>query len=115
MADAARVMSGQTVLVHGTGGILVQLAVRYGARVVATAGPASADRVRELGAWTVVDYHQPGWPDRTCALTGGVDAAVNAAVNGERDALAVVRDGGRLATITGNRRPPAAASLWYPS
>jgi len=111
VADAARAASGQTVLVHGaggvTGGIIVQLAVHYGARVVATAGPASADRVRELGAATVVDYHQPGWPDRTLALTGGVDAAVNAAVYGERDALAVVRDGGRLATITGNPPPPS--------
>jgi NADPH:quinone reductase-like Zn-dependent oxidoreductase len=111
VAGAAQVTAGQTVLVHGaggvTGGIIVQLATHYGARVVATAGPASADRVRQLGASTVVDYHQPGWPDQTRALTGGVDAAVNAAVNGERDALAVVRDGGRLATITGNPPPPS--------
>jgi NADPH:quinone reductase-like Zn-dependent oxidoreductase len=114
VADAARVTAGQTLLVHGaggvTGGIIVQLAVHYGARVIATAGPASADRVRELGASTVVDYHQSGWPDRTRELTGGVDAAVNAAVNGERDALAVVRDGGRLATITGNP-PPASRGI----
>ena len=111
VSDAARVKAGQTLLVHGaggvTGGLIVRLAVHYGARVVATASAHSADRVRGLGAETVVDYRQPGWPDRTRELTGGVDAAVNAAVRGERDALAVVRDGGRLATITGNPPPPS--------
>lgn len=54
VADAAQVTSGQMMLVHGaggvTGGIIVQLPVHYGARVIATAGPASPDRVRELGA-----------------------------------------------------------------
>ena len=41
------------------------------------------------------------------ALTGGgADAAVNAARSGARDALRAVRDGGRLATITGDPPPP---------
>jgi NADPH:quinone reductase-like Zn-dependent oxidoreductase len=107
----ARVTADQTVLVNGaggvTGGLMVKLAAEFGARVVATAGPATANRVRALGAETVVDYHQPGWPDQVRALTGGVDAAVNAARGGERDALATVRDGGRLTTITGD--PPHAS------
>ena len=47
---------------------------------IATAGAASAGRVRALGAAEVLDYHEPGWPERVRALTGGgADAAVNAA------------------------------------
>jgi NADPH:quinone reductase-like Zn-dependent oxidoreductase len=108
LTDALHVQAGQTVLVHGaggvTGGVLVQLAVAYGARVIATASPASEDRVRAFGAQTVVDYRQPGWPGQVRELTGGVDAAVNAAREGAAEAVAAVRDGGRLATITGD--PP---------
>lgn len=114
LADTARVTAGETVLVHGaggvTGGLIVWLAGHYGARVIATAGPASTDRARELGATAVIDYHQPGWPDQVRALTGGVDVAVNAARGGERAALSAVRDGGRLATITGDP-PPASRGI----
>jgi NADPH:quinone reductase-like Zn-dependent oxidoreductase len=103
--DALDVQAGQTVLVHGaggvTGGLLVQLAAYRGAAVIATAGPASAERVAALGAGTVLDYRQPGWPARVRELTGGgVDAAANAARSGSADALHGVRTAGRLATIT---------------
>ena len=111
LTDAARIEAGQTVLVHGaggvTGGVLVQLAVHYGARVIATASAHSADRVLEFGAASVVDYRQPDWEERVRALTGGVDAAVNAVRGGAADAFGVVRDGGRLVTITGD--PPSAS------
>jgi NADPH:quinone reductase-like Zn-dependent oxidoreductase len=106
--------AGQAVLVHGaggvTGGLLVQLAAHLGATVIATAGAASARRVTDLGAAHVLDYRAADWPAQARALSGagaaGVDAAVNAARAGAADALAAVRDGGGLATITGD--PPAA-------
>jgi NADPH:quinone reductase-like Zn-dependent oxidoreductase len=109
--------AGQTVLVHGaggvTGGLLVQLAVHLGATMIATAGAASARRVTALGAARVLDYRAAGWPAQVRALAGagtggaaGPDAAVSAAPAGAADALAAVRDGGGLATITGD--PPAA-------
>jgi NADPH:quinone reductase-like Zn-dependent oxidoreductase len=96
---------GQTVLVHGaggvTGGMLVQLAAYRGATVIAAAGPGSAERIKARGAAHVLDYHQPGWPGQVRLLTGGgVDAAANAALSGAADAVQAVRDGGRLATIT---------------
>jgi len=105
ISDALRVSSGQTVLVHGaggvTGGMLVQLAAHRGAMVIATASAASADRVAALGAGTVLDYHQADWPGQVRLLTGGgVDAAANAARSGSAQAVQAVRDGGRLATIT---------------
>jgi NADPH:quinone reductase-like Zn-dependent oxidoreductase len=106
--------AGQTVLVHGaggvTGGLLVQLAAHHGARVIATAGPASASRVRAMGAAHVLDYHQADWPERVRALTdGGADAAVNAARSGARDAVRAVRYGGRLAAITDDLPGPERA------
>ena len=71
--DAATVRPGQTVLVHGaggvTGGVLVQLAAHRGARVIATA--SRAERARALGAAHVLDYHEPDWPERVRAMTDG--------------------------------------------
>jgi NADPH:quinone reductase-like Zn-dependent oxidoreductase len=105
IGDALGVLAGQTVLVNGaggvTGGMLVQLAAHRRATVIATAGADSAGRVTAMGASTVLDYHQPDWPEQVRALTGGgVDAAANAARSGSIEAVRAVRDGGRLATIT---------------
>jgi NADPH:quinone reductase-like Zn-dependent oxidoreductase len=111
LTGAVRIEPGESVLVNGaggvTGGLLVQLAVHYGARVIATAGPAGTDRLRGLGAASILDYHQPDWPGQVRELTGGgVDDAVNAAPSRAVDAIQAVRPGGRLATITGD--PPSA-------
>ena len=105
IGDALQVRAGQTVLVHGaggvTGGMLVQLAAHRGATVIATAGADSAGRVAALGASTVLDYHQADWPERVRELTGGgADAAANAVRGGSVGAVRAIRDGGRLATIT---------------
>jgi NADPH:quinone reductase-like Zn-dependent oxidoreductase len=110
---AAGVATGQTVLVHGaggvTGGLLVQLAARAGAEVIATGSPAGAARIAALGARDVIDYHDLAWPEQVRSLTGGggVDAALNAARDGAAVALLAVRPGGALATITGD--PPEAS------
>ena len=111
--DTVTVRPGETVLVHGaggvTGGVLVKLAARRGARVIATASRAA--RPLALGAVQVLDYHDPDWPERVRALTnGGVEAAVNAAREGSGDAVRAVRDGGRLATITADL-PPAERDI----
>jgi NADPH:quinone reductase-like Zn-dependent oxidoreductase len=111
VSDALDVQAGQTVLVNGAGGvtgaILVQLAVHLRATVIATASGPSAGRILAMGAASVVDYHQPDWPEQVRQLAGGgVDAAANAARAGAADAMQAVRDGGRLATITHD--PPDA-------
>jgi NADPH:quinone reductase-like Zn-dependent oxidoreductase len=115
IGGALDVQPGQTVLVNGaggvTGGLLVQLAVHRGATVIATAGPRAAERLRAVGAAHVLDYHQPDWPARVRALTGGgADAAANAAPAGAMDALQAVREGGSLATIT-HDPPPAERGI----
>jgi NADPH:quinone reductase-like Zn-dependent oxidoreductase len=112
LEEAAPVPAGEWILVNGaggaTGGLAVQLAVARGGIVVATAGPASAARVRGYGARVVVDYHDPNWPARVREASPdgrGVAAAVNAAPGGAAAALEAVKDEGRLATITGD--PPS--------
>ncbi len=110
VSGALAVGAGQTMLVHGaggvTGGILVQLAAHLGATVIVTASPENAGRLSAIGAARVVDYRQPDWPGQVRQLTsGGVDAAVNAVRSGAGNAVKAVRDGGRLATITAD--PPA--------
>jgi NADPH:quinone reductase-like Zn-dependent oxidoreductase len=109
--EALRLQSGETLLINGaggaTGGLIASFAVLRGARVLATAGPSSRDRVSRAGATDIVDYHEQEWPEQILAATGGrgVDAAANAAGDGAATALRAVRDGGRLATITSD--PPA--------
>jgi NADPH:quinone reductase-like Zn-dependent oxidoreductase len=101
---------GGQVLVNGaggvTGGLAVSMAVLRGARVLATAGARSCERVLAAGAATVVDYHDADWPEQIIEASGGrgVEAAVNAARGGAASTLRAVRDDGRLATITSD--PP---------
>lgn len=111
LTEALKLRAGETLLVHGaggvTGGLLVQLAALRGAKVLATSGPSSAARVRQYGAFEVFDYHDPSWPEqaRRAAAETGITAAVNAARDGSAAALSALIDGGRLATITSE--PPS--------
>ena len=111
LGEALNIQAGEQLLIHGasgvTGGLLVALAVLRGAQVIATASPASRQRVSALGARHVIDYHDQDWPGHVRALTGhhGVAAAANAVPGGAAVALQAVADGGRLATITSD--PPS--------
>ena len=112
LGAALRDSPGGRLLVNGasgvTGRLIAELAVVRGVEVAATAGPRSAERLRQLGIGAVFDYHDDGWPAAVREWAGGdgVPAAVNAAPGGEQDALAALADEGRLATITG--APPPA-------
>jgi NADPH:quinone reductase-like Zn-dependent oxidoreductase len=107
--EALGIESGGWVVVNGaggvTGGLLVQLAAARGARVIATASPNKAERLRGYGASEVVDYHGD-WPALVREITGGgAPRAVNAARGQAATMLKAVADGGRLATITGDPPP----------
>ena len=111
LGGALGVHAGEQVLVNGasgiTGGLLVALAALRGAQVIATAGPANRQRVTELGARHVIDYH-----DQAVARTGprGHAGAAGWPPRPTRHPAAppprsrAVADGGRLATITSD--PP---------
>ena len=91
----------------GTGVLVVQLAARAGLHVTATASPSSTPRLRRLGAETVIDYHDPHGLEHA---DGPFDAAVVAAVGTAAAALRVVRDGGRLCSLTSDA-PPAQRDI----
>jgi NADPH:quinone reductase-like Zn-dependent oxidoreductase len=102
--EALEIESGRWVVVNGaggvTGGLLVQLAVARGARVIATASAKKAERIRDYGASEVLDYHDD-WPALVREITGGgAPRAVNAAPGQAATTMKAVADGGRLATIT---------------
>jgi NADPH:quinone reductase-like Zn-dependent oxidoreductase len=106
--EALGIERGDWVVVNGaggvTGGLLVQLAVARGARVVATSSAKKAERLRGYGASDVLDY-RGDWPALVREITGGgAPKAVNAARERAATTLNAVADGGRLATITGD--PP---------
>ncbi|GAA4187992.1 zinc-binding dehydrogenase [Streptosporangium oxazolinicum] len=115
LVGAAEVKPGERVLVTaaagGLGSLLVQLAHAVGAHVVAAArGGRKLDLARELGADTVVDYSEPGWPERVREAVGdrgspgtgggdGVDVVFDGA--GGRigqDAFGITARGGRFFT-----------------
>jgi NADPH2:quinone reductase len=78
LAGHADLGAGETVLVEAAGGgvgtLLVQIARRAGARVVALASqPRKLALARDLGADVTVDYSQDGWERQVRALAGEVD------------------------------------------
>jgi NADPH:quinone reductase-like Zn-dependent oxidoreductase len=110
LSDVVALQRGEPVLIHGaggiTGGLMVAVAADMGGWVIATAGPASAERVRGYGAKVMLDYHQPDWPREVRRFTdGGVPVVVNAVRGAAASLLPLVLDGGRLATITGDPPP----------
>ena len=106
LGDGIDPKPGQVVLVNGASGgvgrFVVQLLAQLGVTVVATASPASAARVAELGATHVVDYTAAPVAGQVLALyPDGVDALINL-TGWTLDAVPVeaVRRGGVARTVT---------------
>lgn len=106
LVDGIDPKPGQVVLVNGgSGGVgrfAVQLLAQLGVTVVATASPASVDRMRELGAKHVVDYTAGPVSEQVLALyPAGVDALIN--LTGwtlDQVPVDAVRTGGIARTVT---------------
>ena len=104
--DAIDPQPGQTVLVNGAGGdvasFVVQLLAARGVTVVATGTPESADRLRDLGAASVIDRTAgPVVKQVREAYPDGVDALINLAGMSPDDVPAdAVCRGGKIASTT---------------
>lgn len=104
--DSLDVQPGQTVLVNGaSGGVgsyAVQLLAARGAIVLATGTADDADRLRALGAASVVDFTAGPVADQVrAAYPDGVDALVNLiGFTGDDVPAAAVRTGGTIVSTT---------------
>ncbi|MFJ4835775.1 NADP-dependent oxidoreductase [Streptomyces sp. NPDC088747] len=97
--DHGRLITGQTVLIHGAAGgvgsIAVQLAHEVGARVVGTGRAADRDTVLELGAHTFLDLEADKWEE-----AGQVDVVFDVVGGDVLDrSAALVRPGGTVVSI----------------
>ncbi len=101
---------GETLYVAGASGaigsLVMQMAAQRGARVVGSASAPNHDHLRAMGAERAVDYRDGQWPDQVRAWTpGGVDAALAIQPGTAPSAQSVVRDGGRVITVSGDTCP----------
>ncbi|MEU9475979.1 NADPH:quinone reductase [Streptomyces sp. NPDC048191] len=115
-----RLRVGETVLVAGAAGnvgsALVTMAVRAGARVLATAGSRDTQYCAELGAADVFDYRDPELTERIRgAAPQGVDLCLDTAgVNDLETTVELLAHRGRVVLLAGARtRPVLPAGALY--
>lgn len=103
--EHAPFVSGQSVLVQGTGGVSIfalQIAAAAGARVIVTSkSEAKLERARSLGAWKTICYAaEPEWGKAARAMTDGVDHVIEVGGAGTMEqSLIAVRPGGTVSVI----------------
>ncbi len=115
----ARLVPGETVLIHaagsGIGSTAIQIAAAFSCRVIATAGSAEkARQARELGADEVVLYREEDLVEAVRRLTGkrGVDVVVEHTGEATWDAsVRCLAKGGRLVTCGATSGASAAIDL----
>ncbi len=95
--DHGELASGETALVHGAAGNVGSYAVQFahlvGARVVATASAQDFDKVKALGADTVIDFRAQRFEEEL----KDIDVAIDTVGGGvQRRSFAVLKPGGRL-------------------
>jgi len=107
--ETLKLKRGEIILIQGgAGGVAgfgIALAKHIGARVITTASPNNHDYVRKLGADEVIDYRSQDFTK----VVKGVDAVFDT-VGGDvtQQSFAVLKPGGRLASIAGGGTAPAS-------
>lgn len=116
--EAARLDTGQIILVNGaSGGVgqsAVQFAVHEGARVLATAAPDIAGHLRDLGAHETLDFTAAPVAEQVLAAhPDGIDAVLDLITHpgGDIDAFAaLLKPGGRLISTNHATDPESLAA-----
>ena len=122
LVSHATLAAGETIFVSGgsggVGSMVVQIAKRLGARVIATAtGAEACDRVAALGADHVIDRRNPGGGGTIGARVKelaprGVDVHWEALREPDFDAVVdTLADGGRIVLMAGRCQPPLEQRL----
>jgi NADPH:quinone reductase-like Zn-dependent oxidoreductase len=109
LEETLKLKRGETILIHGgaggVGGFAVGLAKHLGARAIATASAANHDYVRSLGAHQVIDYRAEDFTKRVKDVDAVFDTAGGDVTT---RSFAVLRAGGRLATVAAGGSAPAS-------
>jgi NADPH:quinone reductase-like Zn-dependent oxidoreductase len=114
LRGALDIRAGERILIHagagGVGSMAVQIAKQDAAHVIATAGAANYDYLRELGADEVIDYTSEDFVEVVRDRHPGGIEAVADLVGGEvqERSADVLAEGGRLGSIIA---PPDARAL----
>ncbi len=105
--ETLKLKRGETILIQGgaggVAGFAIALAKHIGARVITTASAANHAYVRKLGADEAIDYRSQDFTK----VVKGVDAVFDT-VGGDvtQKSFAVLKPGGRLASIAGGGTAP---------
>src|SRR5699024_10418781 len=98
---------GDDLFIAGASGAIgtfvIQLAAAKGIHIAASASEKNHEYMQALGAEKTVDYHNPNWPSQVNKWSkGGVTAALAIQPGTGIDSVKVVKDGGRLITVSGD-------------
>ncbi|NGO51555.1 NADP-dependent oxidoreductase [Allomesorhizobium camelthorni] len=109
MVNRANLKKGQKIFIQaGSGGVgtfAIQLAKHLGSTVAATAGAASTDLVKGLGADIVIDYRKDDFEK----VLSGYDVVLNSQDSKTLEkSLRVLKPGGKLISISGPPDPAFA-------
>lgn len=98
---------GDTLFIAGASGAIgtfvIQLAAAEGIRVSGSASERNHEYMKSLGAEHTVDYGAPDWQQKVREWSkGGVTAALAIQPGTGQDSVKVVKDGGKLITVSGD-------------
>lgn len=89
------------------GTLVIQLAAELGAQVIGSASRKNHDYLRSLGCEFTVDYSDADWVNQIREnFPEGVTAALAIQPRTAEDSMRVVRDGGRVITVSGDQITP---------
>lgn len=104
---ALNLKKDDTLFIAGASGaigtLVIQLAVKEGIRVSASASEKNQDYMQTLGAEKTVDYNNPNWKDEIKEWSkGGVTASLAIQPGTGQDSIKTVKPRGKLITVSGD-------------
>lgn len=98
---------GDTLFIAGASGaigtMVIQLAVAQGIKISASASQKNHGYMESLGVQKSVDYNDPDWVNKINEWSGGgVTAALAIQPGTGLNSIKVIKDGGRLITVSGD-------------
>jgi NADPH:quinone reductase-like Zn-dependent oxidoreductase len=113
VVDLAKAHEGQRMLIHagagGVGHLAVQLAVYFGARVIATTSGNNVSWLRGLGAEEVIDYTTTRFEERVSDVDVVIALVGNVHDSPGTRSLSVLRHGGLIISVPTGGWPGLAA------